>query len=42
LAFLFDGLLGELIVYPKVLTRPQINTVARYLVGVWGTSWTLI
>jgi hypothetical protein len=42
LTFLFDGLLGELIVYPRVLTRPQINTVARYLVGVWGTSWTLI
>ena len=42
MSFLFDGLLGSLIVYPRVLTRPEINTVAQYLANLWGTSWSLI
>ena len=37
---LFEGYMGELILYPTVLTNAEINVIGNYLATKWSISWT--
>ena len=38
--FFFDGLMGEQIVYTRILTNAEMNQVGTYLAAKWGITWT--
>lgn len=38
----FDGGIGEVIVYDRVLSQSEMNLVGNYLSTKWGISWTNI
>lgn len=36
----FEGYMGELILYPTVLTNAEINVIGNYLAAKWSIGWT--
>jgi len=36
----FNGVIGEVIVFPRLLTTAEFNQVGRYLAGKWNITWT--
>ncbi len=40
--FFFDGQMGDILIYDRILTDTEMNQVGNYLKLKWGISWTNI